>query len=383
MNCSSKGYVCPFVDCPVCQPPCQHKKITKYKTGDYEGCVENETCSGVLFTLEMTPLEKEQCVGPCKVIKEAEAVGKEKGCLRQVCAKAPCTIYPTPSPSPCKEEYVVHDDCGCPYKKLRNKTSDKCDVKCQTLIEEGETCTINCVFKDSRICNDYCETKEISGEVDNATCTQPVTCVPRTCAEIGETEGKCLFSDTDKTRFSDDPKCKCGSNEEEEFVKHSCSHCEEKTCKEKCPDITRKCEEYQQSAPVVCSSEFNKTCPEYCQESEQCLCEATSKCPNGFDRVLVDCQMTDAQCNKDPKCCEKLCLIDNGRRKQHTCKLQCEVCADMEGALLTDDGLWKYGLEDTCNADMRCCTGCKDARQVAKCPASWSDKKKELCFCKK
>ena len=53
-NGNSTGYVCPFVDCPVCQPPCQHKKITKYKTGVYEGCVENETCSGVLFTLEMT-----------------------------------------------------------------------------------------------------------------------------------------------------------------------------------------------------------------------------------------------------------------------------------------------------------------------------------------
>jgi len=380
MNCSLKGYRCHFVECVQCYPPCQLKNITKYDSGVYEGCVAKETCSGVLIPKKLT----EPCVGPCNEIKVPKAFVDKDGCPREVCEKAPCPIHPTPSPSPCEEITTGYDDCGCPFKKVRNQTSHECgDNECQRLTVVGEKCIIECGVTYSRECDDYCETREISGQVDNAMCIQPVTCRPKSCEEIGKNEGKCLFTKTDEKRFSDDLKCKCDSNQVDQFVKHTCSQCDEKTCRPNpCPKITMNCEDYQQSARVVCGGEFNKTCPEYCQKSLQCICE-TSDCLEGYDKVLVDCQMTDAQCKKDQKCCKKLCPNeDNGKKKQYACKLRCEVCPDMAGAMLTDDGVWKFGKDETCNADIRCCQGCKHASMVARCPSEWSEDKKKLCRCK-
>jgi len=382
-KCSNTGNLCPFVDCPTCLP-CQKKIVTKYETGEFEGCVKTDKCS------EKTTIKlKEETCGECQFKDVVKGTGPEEGCEKEIC-KNDLSKCKTLNATVCQARIPSSGKNKCDFcEDLRNKfwnettnPEETCEKSCRTLAEINGECVTKCKPWPETACDEKCKKIVIKNE-DHDTCTRKVECVPKTCKEIATETGECVFKKDSGFLFHELGKaCTCPEgHQRSDMPDHSCTGCKIANCEPIPCTAPVTCTKHEEEYPFYCKEEERKRCPDYCTKSKQCQCrEAPRDCPDGLVLEKKDCP-----CDLHEKCCDKICpddLREGDKPKTQKCVPEsCEVCSNMAGAQLVSNVNWD-NLE-YCNSDKNCCTGCKDAKEVASCPSNWNEGKKKRCGCKK
>ena len=189
-HCSKHSYVCPEI---LCQP-CEAYNDVTFRSGHFENCQLTFRCD----PREIRPTEKREC----------EERGRGRGRAR-----------------------------GRARVRGRGGGGEGGGGLCPYLREVGANCELSCRnWIRTNACS-KCETENLSLEIKNyTTCGKVAFCTPRSCSDIAETSGICVF-DAGKVaveNLSSEPKCACRS-ESWNISKHGCDHCSVGIC-DKCPE---------------------------------------------------------------------------------------------------------------------------------------------------
>jgi len=375
-NCSTDGYLCPFVECDVCLP-CQKRVSEKYTSGILNGCVKTEKCG------EKTPIPTtcdEQCTE--KIVSPGD--GPLEGCEVEFCREKECPKMP--EVTPCLVKKRVDSTCKHCESYVVEPVKNKCaEDQCFTATPENGECKIECKPPTpTNSCDKECE-KETDALVDKEKCTKQVTCKKMDCQELSEkrkeeTSQGCVLGEDNKAG----PECQC----ELGFMPKGapvCDKCMAISCHRNfsCPEPVTQCgKKYESLVEVEANPIEKKLCK--MEKKKECLCTGIPEsCGEGMELEVTPCPLTDEDCDGDKECCDTKCPVNSdGNREHKQCvPMPCLVCPDDKGAKLYLDEPWKN--EEFCNSNKECCDGCKDATEVEVCPVEWSVQRKAFCKCKK